>query len=159
MLIEFTGDGANAQSRARVPVEDSTHDFGFCFYDLVVCRRGVCLLDVTVAVRGSGKYIDRSLLGTMPFATPRALGNLGSFIFREHTLELHQQLIFGRGCGRSLQENQFNSTARQFLSQQDLIGVLTAQSIRRVDEQGSNLACRSQVPHRFQSRPQRVAPL
>jgi hypothetical protein len=153
-LIELTGDGANAHSRARVQVEDCTHDFGFCFYHLVVCRRGVCLLDVTVAVRATGKHIDRSLLGAMPFATPGALRNLGSFIFSQHALELHQQLIFGRGCGGSLQENQFNSTACQFLSQQDLIGVLTAQSIGTVDEHGGDLACRGQVPHCFQSRPQ-----
>jgi len=39
------------------------------------------------------------LLGTMPLATAGALENLSPLVFRDHSLELQQQLIFR--CGRA----------------------------------------------------------
>jgi len=82
-------------SSVRVYNRDGTHDVSFCFYDLVIRRRSVGLLDVAVSVGSSAKHIDRSLLGAMPFAAPGALRNLGPFVFGNHALELYQQLIFG----------------------------------------------------------------
>jgi hypothetical protein len=96
----------------------------FCFHDLVIRSCRVTFLHVAVAARSSAKHIDRSLLGAVPFAATRALGNLLSFVLCNHALEVHRQLIFGYGPGRRLQEDQLDSTARELLSQQNLIGIM-----------------------------------
>jgi hypothetical protein len=54
-------------------------------------------------------------------------------------------LAGGRGSGRRLQKNQLHSAARQFLAQQDLIGVLSARPIWRVDQHRGDLALRRQI--------------
>ena len=90
----------------------------------------------------------------MPFAAPGALSNLGPFVLGNHALELHQQLIFGRSCGRRLQEYQLDSIACELFRQQDLIGIFTAQAVRRVDQHGCDLACSGQVSHGLQARAQ-----
>src|SRR3984893_356401 len=154
LLVELTRDGANAESCARVPIKDCAHDFRFCFDALVIRGCRVSFLHVAVAVRRTAKHIDRALLGTMPFAAPRALRNLRSFVLSNHAWELDQQLIFCCGCGRRLQEDELDSVSRELLSQQNLIGIFAAQPVRRVDQYGGDLACRRQIPHGFQARPQ-----
>src|SRR6267143_6367831 len=85
-LLELPRDGPYAESCARVPVKDCTHDSRFCLQDFVICSCTVAFLDVAVAVRRTAKHIDRALLSPMPFAPTRALGNLRSFILGNHAL-------------------------------------------------------------------------
>jgi hypothetical protein len=70
-----------------------------------------------------------------------AFGNLRAFVFCDHALKLHYELIFRRGPGGRLQENQFYPTTRELLSEQNLAGILTAHAagLER-NQRGSNLA-------------------
>src|SRR5262249_53338768 len=81
-----------------------------------------------------------------------ALGNLGSLILGDHPLKLNQELIFRSLQRRSLHKNQLYPTAGELFRQQYLICVLAAETIRRVDQHGGNLALRRQVAYRLQSR-------
>ena len=90
----------------------------------------------------------------MAFATARPLGNLRPFIFGNHALKLHQQLVFGRGPRGRLQEDQFHAAAAQLFGQQHLIGILATEAIRRVDENRFEVTCGGQIAQSFQPGPQ-----
>src|SRR5438477_129794 len=78
----------------------------------------------------------------MPFAAARTLDDLRPLVFRDHALELHHQLIFRRGAGRSLEKNQFDALTVELLRQQNLIRVLPAETIRRVHQHRLDVSLR-----------------
>jgi hypothetical protein len=99
------------------------------------------------------------LLRFVPFSAPAALRNLRPFVFRDHALKLHQQLILRARSGRRLQEDQLHATAGKFFGEQHLIGVFAAQPVRSIDQGRSDLAFRRQVAQSFQTGPRQTAPL
>jgi hypothetical protein len=68
-----------------------------------------------------------------------------------HALKLHQQLIFRASSGGGFQKYQFDSAAREFFGEQNLIRVLTTQAVRRVHQHRTDLAFGCQVAQRFQA--------
>ena len=144
-IIQHASDSVDAESLLGIGLKHHPHHLGLGLHYLVECCRGVALLHVSVAERRSGKHVHAAVLRHVLLAPPAPFGDLGAFVFGDYALKLHQKLILRGGSRRRLQKNQLHSAARQFLAQQDLIGVLSAQPIRRVDQHRGDLALRGQI--------------
>jgi hypothetical protein len=153
MFVEHAGNRVDVKTLLRVRLIHQAHDGGFGLDDLIVCRYGVTLLHVAVAVRGARQHVDRSLLRTVALAAARPLGNLRPLVFGDYSLELHQQVVFRSRSGRRFQKYQLHAAAGQLLGQQDLVGILAAQAVRRVDESRLDVSCRRQIAQGFQAGP------
>ena len=66
----------------------------------------------------------------MALATPGPLKDLCSLIFCNHALKLHDKPVFGRVLRRCLDETAFNTVARKFLNDKNLIGIFSAETVR-----------------------------
>jgi hypothetical protein len=66
------------------------------------------------------------LASPVPLATPRTFEDLRPFVSRDHPLKLEQQLILGRCRSRRTDKQGFDTCAREFLDQQNLIGISSA---------------------------------
>src|SRR5437667_251699 len=95
----------------------------------------------------------------MPFAAARTLDNLRPLVFGNHALKLHHQLIFRRGAGRSLEKNQFDTLTVELLRQQNLIGVLSAETIRRMHPHRLDVSLRRQIRNASSPGRTKLAPL
>src|ERR1700686_1214175 len=131
-LTQQAGDGIDAQALLGVGIEYQPHHICFRFDHLIISCRTVGLFHITIAVRGAREHVDDPLLRPMPFAPAATLDDLRPLVLRDHALKLHHQLILWRGPGRSLEKNQFHSSTVELLSQQNLIRLLRAETIRRV---------------------------
>jgi hypothetical protein len=83
----------------------------------------------------------------------RAFQDLRSFIFRDHALELNQELIFRAVALWRLHEHRLDPVASQFLDEQNLICVLAAQAVWRIREHNLDLPFGGEVAHALQARP------
>jgi hypothetical protein len=68
---------------------DAPHYTGLGFVDHVGGERLFRLADISVALGSAAHYAHLPGMGTVSLATPRALQDLGSFVFRDHALELN----------------------------------------------------------------------
>jgi hypothetical protein len=93
------GNGIDTQPLLSVRLVHAAHYGRLRFNDLVISPQGVALAYIVVTVRSAGEYVDRPLLGAVSFAPAGPFGNLCPLILSDHTLELHQQLIFECGTG------------------------------------------------------------
>src|SRR5215471_13160370 len=152
-LVQQARNRTDAETLHRVGVIHQADDSGLRFDDFVAGPRAVTLPHVAIAVRSAAEHIDRSLLGAMAFPAPRALGDLGAFIFGDHPLELYQQLVFRSARRGGLQEDRFDTAAGQLLDQQHLIGILAGQAVRTVDESRFDLTGGRQIAQSLQPRP------
>jgi hypothetical protein len=95
----------------------------------------------------------------MTLAAAGPFENLRPLVFGDHALELQHQLIF-RGAGmRRLQENRLDALPGKLLGQQDLIGILPAQPVRRMDEDSLNVALGGEIAQSLKPGRCRLAPL
>ena len=128
-LVQLPRNRIDAQSLDGVGIKHHAQDFGFRFDHLVVRIPAVTLLDVSIPVRCAGENIDDSLLRFVPFAAPAPFRDLGPFILGNHPLKLQQQFVLGRIPRWRFQKDHRHTATRQFLHQQDLIGILAAQPV------------------------------
>src|SRR5260370_23290341 len=99
------------------------------FVDLVVRSRVIWLADKTISERSHAQYADFALASAMSFAAARALQNLGSFIFRDHSLELHEQFVLRRRTARRAHKQGLDAGPGEFLDQENLVRVSSAQPV------------------------------
>ncbi len=78
----------------------------------------------------------------MSFPAPVSFRDLGTLVFRDHPLKLNHKLVLRAVSRRRLQIDNVDATSRKLFAQQDLIGVLTAEPIGRVDQRRYNLPLR-----------------
>lgn len=122
---------------------------------------GRCILGlayVPVSVGGAAQNADFALLCTVPFTTTRTLQNLGSFIFSNHALKLQEQLIFWPIRVRRIYEDGLNPLPKPLLSQQDLIGIFTTQTIGREGQNCLNLTLCRKITDFFKAGPEQCGP-
>src|SRR5450759_303429 len=153
LFIESASDGRNAQSLGGVPVIDLAHHHGLVFDDFVVRRSVLRLTHVAVAIGRPTQHIDVPLAGMMALATARALQDLRALILGDHALKLYEQMIFGAVPGRCFDEGRLHAVTCELFHQQNLVGVLAAQAVRRIDEHGLQMTFRRQITNALQSRP------
>src|SRR5437016_8232503 len=151
-FIELASDGTQAETLTSISIKNPAHHLGLGFDHLVIGLCGFAFLHIAIAVRGLGKYADGSLLGAMALAPTTTLSDLGPLVLGDHALKLHQELIFWSLGGGGLQKNQLYSIACELFSEQDLVSVFAAQTVRCVHQHGRDLALGRQVAHRFQAR-------
>ena len=82
---------------------------------LVVCRAAVTLTDIEVAAGRSGEDAHLTFSGPVDLTPPGAVGDLGPLVFRNHALELQEELILCRLAPGRLEEDDFNPAAPQLL--------------------------------------------
>ncbi len=98
------------------------------------------------------------MTGGVPFATPISFQDLGAFVLRDHALHLHQQLLFRIVTDGMIEKHHFHPRVTQFLPQQDLVGILAGQSVRRVDLEPLDQPQGRHVPQPLQGRPRQGRP-
>ncbi len=124
-------------------VIDDTDDIGLSVDNLIPGGCVITFANITIAVRGATEHIDLSLACAMPLAAAGSLEDLRPFVFRDHALELYQQLILRCRCLWGLHEDSVNAMAREFFNQQDLIGIFSAQPVRCINQHRLDLTfCR-----------------
>src|SRR5215831_54439 len=138
-LVEPPRDLRDAQSLDGIHLIDAPHNAGLGFIDNVGGERLFSFADITVAIRRAAHYAHLPDMGTVSLATTRALQDLGSFVFRNHALELNQELIFRAVALRRLHEQSFDPLAGELFDQQNLVSILAAQSVGREREHNLDL--------------------
>jgi hypothetical protein len=93
---------------------------------------------------------------TLPATT--ALEDLRSLVLGDDPLDLQEQVAFGRVPERMVQEDQLHARTVELLHEQDLVGVATGQSIRRVNIQAIQATSSSNVPEPLERRPGKRGP-
>ena len=132
-------------------MEHLPHDRRLRLEDLVARRLPVGLADVAIPVRSARQHIHHAAAGTVPLTPSRALADLGFLVLGDHSLELHQEDLFGSFDPGRPHEHHFDSSPGELLEQQDLIGILAAEPIRAVHEEGIDLPLRRQIAHTLQA--------
>src|SRR5258708_7872268 len=94
----------------------------------------------------------------MSFAAARALQNLGSFIFRDHSLELHEQFVLRRRTARRAHKQGLDAGPGEFLDQENLVRVSSAQPVGRIDEDGLDQPLGSKIAHPLKAGTNQVRP-
>jgi hypothetical protein len=89
----------------------------------------------------------------MSLTAPGTFQDLRPFIFRDHALELNQELIFRAVAWWRFHEQGVDSMAGQLLDQQNLVRVLAAQSVWRIREHNLDLSFGGEITHTLQAWP------
>jgi len=87
----------------------------------------------------------------MALASATAFPNLRPLILGHHPLDLQQQLVFWTPAQLSLQEDDLDPSPLELIHEQDLVGLLAGQPIRRVHMEALYAPCRDQIPQAFQA--------
>src|SRR6516165_4472836 len=150
--IEPPRDLRDAKPLDGIHLKDAPHYAGLSVIDHVGGERLFRLAGITVAVRSTAHYAHLPRLCTVSLATTRPLQDLCSFVFRNHALELNQELIFRTVALRRLHEQGFDSVAGELFDQQNLVSILSAQSVGRVRQHNLHLSFGGEIAHAFQTR-------
>src|SRR5260370_35189547 len=94
----------------------------------------------------------------MSFAAARALQNLRSFIFRDHSLELHEQFVLRRRTARRAHKQGLDAGAGELLDQENLVRVSSAQPVGRIDEDALDHPLASKTAHPLKAGTHQVPP-
>src|SRR6516164_4515452 len=150
--IEPPRDLRDAKSLDGIHLKDAPYHLGLGFIDNVGSERLFRLAGITVAVRSAAHHAHLPRVCTVSLATTRPLQDLGSFVLRNHALELNQELIFRAVALRRLHEQGFDSVAGELFDQQNLVSILSAQSVGRVCQHNLDLSFGGEIAHTFQTR-------
>ncbi|OIP90862.1 MAG: hypothetical protein AUK55_12185 [Syntrophobacteraceae bacterium CG2_30_61_12] len=88
----------------------------------------------------------------MLLAPPGALGDLSTLVLGNHALKLEHQFLFRCCCFSRFEKHDIHTMAGQLFKQQNLVGILAAQPIRRKNQHSLELSFGGKVPQSFQSR-------
>ena len=116
---------------------------------------GVAVLGFPVVAVAKGSAAeDGNVAASRPvaLAVPGALQDLRTLVFRDHPLELEEEMVFVGFHRRCVQEHGFDVLAGKFLDDQNLTGIATAQTVRGMDRDGFDAALRGEVPDPFEPR-------
>jgi hypothetical protein len=81
----------------------------------------------------------------------RSFQDLRPLVFGDHALELNKKLILRAVALRRFHKQRLDSMAGELLDQQNLVGVLPAQAVRRVREHDLELPFGAEVSHALQA--------
>src|ERR1700687_5603075 len=109
--VDPASDLADAESFNRVHLIDALNHTGLGLQHGVRGGDLVGLADITVSIRSAAHNADFTRVGPVSLTTARSLQNLSPFVLRDHSLELHQQLIFRAGSLRRFDKQRFNPIA------------------------------------------------
>ena len=129
----------------RVVLIDKANHCGFGLDDLIVRGRLVGHLMIAIAIGGTAQDADLALPCPMALSAARSFKDLCPLVFRDHTLELQQELILRGFHWRRFDEHGIDAMPRQLLDEKDLIGIFPAQSIGRVDQDRVQLPLGRQI--------------
>jgi hypothetical protein len=73
--------------------------------------------------------------------------------FRDHALDLQQQIVLGRAADRPIEEHDLGAGAPEFLNQQNLVGIAPRQPIRSQNVDPVEAASGDRVTQAFERRP------
>ena len=139
-FVELAGDRTDAHVLFGVIAVDVA-DHGRLRFDDFVERVAVRhFLVVAVAIGRAAEDSNVAASRAMALAAAGTLQDLRALVFRDHPLELDEEMVFGGFQGRRLQEHGLDALAGQLLDDQNLIGIATAQTIRGMDQDGFDAA-------------------
>src|SRR5438270_4863957 len=92
--VEPSRDLPDAEPLNCVHLINASHHTGFGFINDVGGRHLVGFTDITISIRSVAQDAHFAHLGSMSLSAPGTFQDLRAFIFRDHALELNQELIF-----------------------------------------------------------------
>jgi hypothetical protein len=122
-----------AQLLFHQPSVDLPYDLRLLVFDHDLLGGGVGLGDISIAVGGHSP-IDPPLFGRPDPAASGALLDEGPLVLGEDALDLEQHLLLGRLAEGVVEEDDLAAGALELLADDDLVGVLPGQAVRRVDQ-------------------------
>ena len=129
------------------PGKHLLHHVGFVPDDVKACIAAAFLfVDIPVAVGGMAQNPDAPFLRGMPLATAAPFKKFGPLVFRNDALHLSQQLICRRVPQGAIEKDDLHASLRQFLEQQDLVGVMARQAIGTMHVEAIHPARRGDIP-------------
>ncbi len=151
-------NGPNRQRLLGIAAKHFLHDRRLRLKHLVAGRLPIRLADVAIPVGSARQHVHDAAAGAMAFAPTGALTDLGFLVLGNHPLELHQEDLLGCLDSGGAHEYHLDPRAGELLEQQDLIGILAAEPIGAVHEEGVQLSLGRQVAHALQARPHERRP-
>jgi len=150
---------AQAQSIAANPFEDATHDAGLVLHDLEAGYPAALIAaDVAISKGRTRQGADRAGARCVQTTAPNPLENLGALILGYDALNLQQEIILRRVADRAVQECDLGPTAAKLLDQQNLMGVLARQPIRREHIDALDIPAGHRIPQLLQRQTLKVHP-
>jgi hypothetical protein len=144
--VEPPRDLSDTASFDCVHLIDALHDPGVGFIHEERGGSFIVLADGMVSIGSVAQHAHFARLRSMSFTASRALQDLRSFLFRDHALELYQELIFRTVTWWRVHEQCLDSMASKFLHQPNLICILAAQTVRRIREDNLDLLRQLRCP-------------
>ena len=89
---------------------------------------------------------------SMTLAAAGTLQDLRALVFRNHALELDEQMIFGGFLRRRVHKHGLDALAGQLLDDQNLVGIAAAQTIRGMDQDRVDAPFGGEVPDPLEPR-------
>jgi hypothetical protein len=87
----------------------------------------------STAVRRAAEDVDDPGLDRVLLSPAAPFKDLGTFIFRYHSLNLEQQILLGRPTNVVVEEDDFDTMPLQFLDQKHPVRIATGETIWRVN--------------------------
>src|SRR3954451_20557405 len=117
-LLEPAADLAQAQPVEPDPGEDQTDPARLLGHDLEAGHPAAPLArDVAVSIGRAGESADRTGARGMALSAPASLQDLGALVFRNHALDLKQQVVLRAGADGAVQEGDRDAGAPELLHQ------------------------------------------
>ena len=145
-FVELASDRADGHVIFGVMAVDVANHGRLRFDDLVERVAVLGFLVVAVAIGRAAEDSNVAVSSPMTLAATGTLQNLRALVFRDHPLELDEEMVFGGFHRRRFQEHGFDALAGQLLDDQNLVGIAPAQTVRGVDQDGFDAALRGEVP-------------
>ena len=151
-FVELAGDRTHAHVIFGVIAVDVANHGRLRFDDFIEGAGVLGFLVVAVAIGRTAEDSHVAASSPMALAATGTLQNLRTLVFRDHPLELDEEMVFGSFHRRRLQEHGLDALAGQLLDDQNLIGIAAAQTVRSMDQDGFDASLRGEVPDPLQPR-------
>ena len=144
---------AYACSLQTDPGENQTDNADLLFEDFEAGHPAAQVpADIAVSERSAGQRADRPGTRGMSAPPPAALQNLRSLVFRNHALNLEQEIIFRRAADRTVQKNDLRPRPVKLLDEKDLMRIAPGEPVRGVDINSRDDPTGHRIPQPFQRR-------
>src|SRR5437899_284255 len=110
-FVQHPRNRIDTQPLLCICLEHEPNHLCLSFDHLVISSGGLGLPHIPVSIGSTGKHVNHALVCLVPLPPTTALGDLRSFVFGNHALELHQKLVFRSGSRGRLQKDQLHPAA------------------------------------------------
>ena len=155
--VETLGRFAHRDGFVADPSEHSPDHRGLGLVDLPATGLVALPRHVAVPVGSLPAQYD-ALSRAVQLAASQSFGDLGPLVFGDDALDLDQELSFGIGRRRPVEEDDLAARALELFEKDGLVGIATRQSVRGMHVDSANELLADEIPEPVEARPIEVRP-